>query len=136
MGAELCEPMKNTFFLQIFAAAAAGVVLLQVGCQHKRVAQGSTTDQRRIAEACLAMLRSSLTNESDIVVSDPRIPEVIRALHPVDIQLTATDVVVTRSGVPSEYHLNRRLSAPRIWILYAAGGTWGAEHRELLRFSE
>lgn len=127
--------MKNTFFLQICAAAAAGVVLLQLGSQHKRVPQG-TTDQRRIAEACLAMLRSSLTNESDIVVSDPRIPEVIRALHPVDIQLTATDVVVTRSGVPSEYHLNRRLSAPRIWILYAAGGTWGAEHRELLRFSE
>jgi hypothetical protein len=127
--------MRNTFFLRICATAAAGVVLLQIGCQHKRLAQG-TTDQRRIAEACLAMLRSSLTNESDIVVTDPRIPEVIRALHPVDIQLTATDVVVTRSGVPSEYHLNRRLSEPRIWILYAAGGTWGGEHRELLRISE
>lgn len=127
--------MRSNVLCRVRAAAAAGLVLLLVSCNHDRVAQGAG-EQRRIAEACLAMLRSSLTNESDIVVSDPRIPEIIRALHPVDIQLTPTDVVVTRSGVPSEYHLNRRPSAPRIWIFYAAGGGWGAEHRELLRISE
>ena len=127
--------MRTKFLCQVCVATAVGMFALLIGCKHERIAQG-TSEQRGIAEACLAILRSSLTNESDIAVSDPRIPEVIRALHPVDIQLTATDVVVTRSGVPSEYHLNRRLSEPRIWILYAAGGTWGGEHRELLRIFE
>ena len=36
------------------------------------------------------MLRSSLTDESDIAVNDPRIPEVIRALHRVAIELVGS----------------------------------------------
>ena len=127
--------MKSNFLCRTCVAVAVGLILLLVSCKHERLAQG-TSQQRRIAEACLTMLRSSLTNESDIYMNDPRIPEVIRALHPVDIQLAGTDAVVTRSGLPSEYHLSRCPSKPRVWILYAAGGTWGAEHRELLRISD
>jgi len=114
---------------------AALAMTVMVGCNHTRTAQGSS-EQKRIAEACLAMLRSPLTNETEIAMSDPRIPQVIRALHPVDIQLAGNDVVVTCSGRPAEYHLSRRSSEPRVWIFYAAGGDWGAEHKELLRISE
>ncbi len=110
-------------------------VAVMVGCNHNRTAQGSR-QHKRVAQACLAMLRSSLTNETDIAVSDPRIPEVIRALHPVDIQLAGSDVVVMCTGRPAEYHLSRRSSEPRVWIFYAAGGDWGTEHKELLRISE
>jgi hypothetical protein len=127
--------MRTKFLCQVCVAAGVGMFALLIGCKHDRIAQG-TSEQRGIAEACLGMLRSPLTNESDIAVSDPRIPKMIRALHPVAIQLAGTDAVVMCSGSPAEYHLSRRPSAPRIWILYAAGGAWGAEHRELLRISE
>ena len=106
-----------------------------IGCKHEPIGQGSG-GQRRIAEACLAMLRSSLTNETDIAMADPRIPQTIRALHPVAIELAGNDAVIMRSGKPAEYHLSRRASEPMVWILYAAGGAWGADHKELLRISE
>ena len=38
----------------------------------------SPAERRQIAEACLGMLRSSLTNEVDLKPDDPRVPEVIR----------------------------------------------------------
>jgi hypothetical protein len=120
--------MRTKCHFRLCVAAAVLIIPLLVSCQHERIAQG-TSEQRGIAEECLAMLRSSLTNESDIAVSDPRIPQVIRALHPVAIELAGTDAVVMCSGSPAEYHLSRRPSEPRIWILYAAGGAWGAEHR-------
>ena len=78
------------------------------------------------------MLRSSLTNEVDLKPDDPRVPEVIRALHPVDIELAGSDAVVMCAGKPAEYHLSRRPSEPKTWILYVAGpGYLG--HREILR---
>ena len=36
-------------------------------------------ERRQIAEACLSMLHSSLTNEVDLKPDDPRVPDVIRA---------------------------------------------------------
>lgn len=135
LGASPQKLMRAKFFFRVYVAAAMLGMPLLVGCKHDRVAQG-TSEQRRIAEACLAMLRSSLTNELDVAVNDSRVPEVIRALHPVAIELAGTDAVVTCSGSPSEYHLSHRPNERRTWILYAAGGAWGAEHRELLRISE
>ena len=45
-------------------------------------------ERRQIADACFAMLHSSLTNEVDeIKMDDPRIPDVIRALHPTHIEV-------------------------------------------------
>ena len=78
------------------------------------------------------MLHSPLTNEMDIQVDDPRLPETIRALQPIDIQIQGTDVVITRSGRPSEYHLSRRASDPKPWVLYIAGHGYDG-HQELLR---
>ena len=127
--------MRARFICRMCVAATALIMPLVAGCKHERIAQG-TSEHRRIAEACLVMLRSSLTNESDIAVNGPRIPEVIRALYPVAIELVGSDAVVMCSGSPAEYHLSRRPREPRIWVLYAAGGAWGAENRELLSISE
>jgi hypothetical protein len=89
-------------------------------------------EQRRIAEACLSMLHSSLTNETDIQPNDPRVPEIIRALKPIDIQVQGTDVVILRSGDPAEYHLSRRPHDRKPWVLYVVG-TGNRGHEELLR---
>ena len=54
----------------------------------KPVTNGAASEeQRRIAEACLRMLHSSLTNEVDILVDDPRVPAIIRALQPLAIEI-------------------------------------------------
>jgi hypothetical protein len=115
----------------------AGIALLLVAVLglvvFRPVNDGRSAEQRRqIAEACLSMLRSPLTNEVDLKPDDPRVPEVIRALHPVDIELAGSDAVVMCAGRPAEYHLSRRPSQPKTWILYVAGpGYLG--HREILR---
>jgi hypothetical protein len=89
-------------------------------------------ERRQIAEACLSMLRSPLTNEVEIKPGDPRVPEVIRALHPIDIELAGSDAVVMCAGKPAEYHLSRESRRPKTWVLYVAGpGYLG--HREILR---
>ena len=78
------------------------------------------------------MLHSSLTNEMDVAVDDPRVPEVIRALQPIDIQVQGTDVVITRTDTPHEYHFSRRSSDPKPWVLYVAGHGYDG-HQELIR---
>src|SRR5437879_4007695 len=96
------------FLLLVSCLAVVSGIL--VACSSaRRVSDGRTPgEQRRIAEACLSMLHSSLTNEMDIQPDDLRLPEIIRAMQPVDIQVHGTDVVITRVGNPSEYHLSRR----------------------------
>jgi len=117
--------------------AGFGIVVLLIGVAAIVLLgpanDGRTVNERRqIAEACLSMLRSSLTNEVDLKSDDPRVPDVIRALHPVDIELAGSDAVVMCAGKPAEYHLGRRPSEPKTWILYVAGpGYLG--HREVLR---
>lgn len=120
-----------------FLLVACSIVLLAVTVAaillFRPATDGRTPgERRRIAEACLTMLRSSLTNEVEIKPDDSRVPEVVRALHPIDIQLAGSDVVVMCAGKPAEYHLSRRPSEPKTWILYVAGpGYLG--HREILR---
>jgi hypothetical protein len=110
------------------------VVGVVVACSSTRPVSdgGSPDEQRRIAEACLSMLRSSLTNEMDIQPDDPRVPEIIRALHPVEIWIQGTDVVIMRAGKPAEYHFSRRPRDPKPWVLYVAGHGYDG-HQELLR---
>lgn len=105
----------------------AGILFL------RPVTDGRTSEERRrIAEACLTMLHSSLTNEIDLKPDDLRISGVILPLRPIDIELTGSDVVVVCSGKPAEYHLSRRPNDPKTWILSFAGpGYFG--HREILR---
>jgi hypothetical protein len=115
------------FGMLVILLGVAGIVVL------RPANDGRTPKERRqIAEECLSMLRSSLTNEVDLKPEDPRVPDVIRTLHPVEIELAGSDAVVMCAGKPAEYHLGRRPSEPKTWILYVAGpGYLG--HREVLR---
>src|SRR5258708_14306401 len=123
--------LRQILLLIGWLAAAVGIL---VACSStKRVSDGRTpSEQRRIAEACLSMLHSSLTNETDIQPDDPRVPEVIRSLHPVHIELAGSDAVVMCSGKPAENHLNRRPHDAKPWVLYVAGPGYNG-HEELLR---
>ena len=120
----LLQPLLLAGFLAAIVAACSST---------RPVSDGRTPDeQRRIAEACLSMLHSSLTNEMDIQVDDPRLPGIIRSLHPVEIEIHGADVVIMRSGTPAEYHLSRRPTDPKPWVLYVAGHGYDG-HQELIR---
>jgi hypothetical protein len=122
-----------TRLLQTLLLVGFLAVILTACSSTRRASDGRTPEeQRRIAEACFSMLHSSLTNEMDIQPDDSRLPKIIRALQPIDIQIQGTDVVITRSGRPSEYHLSRRASDPKPWVLYIAGHGYDG-HQELLR---
>jgi len=124
----------------IFLLIAFGlVVLLIVGVWiyiARPINDGRTPAERRqIVDACIAMLHSSLTNEvEEIKMDDPRIPEVIRALHPHAIMLSPNDAVdIYRVEWPEEYFLTRR--GTNMWILCVAGPSirFGGGGREILR---
>jgi di/tricarboxylate transporter len=100
------------------------------------VNDGHTPAQRRaIAEACLAMLHSSLTNEmDDIEVNDPRVPQVIRDLHPYSISISSGfDVDIYSNGKPPEYFL-MHMESQHAWILCAAGPVVAKEQRIALLY--
>src|SRR5690242_2836714 len=104
--------IKGTCLCVALAAA-----LLIVGCKHTEAAQG-TAEDRRIAEACLQVLHSPVASESDIEPSDSRLPEAIKALHPVHVEVGAQMVVVTfplRGGL-TEYHLAPVASDAGSWL--------------------
>ena len=124
-------------FRKFILIACGGIgLLLIVGAVHvlRPPSDGRTpVERRQIADALLSMLRSSLTNEVDLKPDGPRIPEVIRNLHPEGFELVGGDAVVICAGKPAEYHLSRKTSEPKTWILYVAGpGYFG--HQEILRF--
>ena len=92
-------------------------------------------ERRQIADACFAMLHSSLTNEVDpIKPNDPRVPEVIRALHPIGIIVEPNFAVqIDCNGKPPEYLLMRAPNLSNTWILGAAGPPIILGPREILR---
>mgnify|MGYP001602413012 FL=1 len=91
-------------------------------------------ERRQIADACFAMLHSSLTNEDDIKPNDPRIPEVIRDLHPVGVLVTSDfSVQIDFTTKPGEYFLMRLPSHTNTWVLCAAGVGIPFGPREVLR---
>ena len=121
----------------IFIVCGIVVLLLAAVAIHvlRPANDGRTVAERRqIADALFAMLHSPLTNEvDDIKPDDPRVPEVIRNLHPVGFMITGTDSVVLCSGKPAEYHLTKLPNERNTWTLSVAGpGYLG--HREILRF--
>ena len=119
----------------LLAGCLLAVASLVAACVSTRVTDGrSRHEQRQIAEACLSMLHSSLTNDVDVRPDDPRVPEVIRALRPIDIQVQGTDVVISRAGTPAEYHFSRRSHDAKPWVLYIAGQGY-KDHYELLRLN-
>jgi hypothetical protein len=96
---------------------------------------GRTPAQRRqIADACFAMLHSPLTNELPVQPDDPRVPEIIRALHPIGITVDAdVSVQIDFDMKPGEYFLMRLPGDTNTWILCAAGPTIPFGPREVLR---
>ena len=85
------------------------------------------------------MLRSPSAEElDDIKLADvkpdgPRIPQVIRSLHPVRFIFSDSAAVVYCAGTPAEYILRRGQRNQRIWTLYIAG-PGGISSRALLSF--
>jgi len=105
---------------------ASGIVVLLIASFYIYIARpindGRTPAERRqIADACFAMLHSTLTNEDDeIKMDDPRIPEVIRALHPEAIEVMPNFAVdIYRTEWPQEYFLMCGPGHTNTWILYA-----------------
>lgn len=97
-----------------FLLMALGMVVLLIASLWIYIARpindGRTPAERRqIADACFVMLHSSLTNEvDDVKMDDPRIPEVIRALHPHHIEVMPDFAVnIYRTEWPQEYFLTR-----------------------------
>jgi len=93
-------------------------------------------ERRQIADACFAMLHSSLTNGfEDIKMDDPRIPGVIRALHPHRIEFIPNFAVdIYRTQWPQEYFLMRSHPS-NAWVLCIDGPSlrFGGGGREILR---
>ena len=121
---------------------AFGVVVLLIAGLYiyivRPINDGRTPAERRqIADACIAMLHSSLTNEVDeIKMDDPRIPEVIRALRPHHIEVVPNFAVdIYRTEWPQEYFLMRGPGQANTWILCVAGPSmrFGGGGREILR---
>jgi hypothetical protein len=125
--------LRPKHVIRLIVVVGFGFVIAFLAMSSRSVSPQEMKSRREIAEACLSMLRSPLTNEMDIATSDPRIPAIIRALAPVHIELAGTDAVVMRSGTPCEYHLSQSPGDSRMWILYAAGPRGMHDHRELLR---
>lgn len=128
------EPSLTMIRTIQFSLLALVIIAVFGGCSSNRIPRDGHTreQQRQIAEACFALLHSSLTNEMDIPVDDPRLPAAIRELHPIEITAQGTDVVIMRNGRPSEYHLSRRTSDAKPWVLYVAGEGYQG-HQELIR---
>jgi hypothetical protein len=121
---------------------ASGVVVLLIAISYIYIARpindGRTPAERRqIADACFAMLHSSLTNEvDDIKMDDPRIPELVRALHPHHIEVMPNfGVDIYRVEWPQEYFLMRLQHPTNTWVLCVGGPSirFGGGGREILR---
>jgi hypothetical protein len=107
---------------------------------HQSADDGRTPAERQqIADALLSMLRSPSAQElddiklDDIKPDDPRIPQVIRSLHPVRFIFSDSAAVVYCVGTPAEYTLRRGRRNHKIWTLYIAG-PGGISSRSLLSF--
>jgi len=70
---------------------------------------------RRIADECLSMAHSTLTNESLIKLDDRRLGAAVRELNPTAVWVSSKDVVITLSEDPKEYHLQYRRGS---WVLF------------------
>jgi len=125
-----------------FLLIAFGIVVLLIAsvCIYvvRPINDGRTpVERRQIADACFAVLHSSLTNEiDDIKMDDLRIPEVIRGLHPHHIEVSPNFAVdIYRTEWPQEYFLMRGPGHTNTWILCVAGPSirFGGGGREILR---
>jgi hypothetical protein len=92
---------------------------------------------RQIAEACLDLLNSSRTSDGPVQPDDPQLPWVIRALHPLSIELGSRYVIIRiepRDGLV-EYLFAPVPSSSGKWQLLGAGQKVGKKTKELCRIS-
>ncbi len=97
---------------------------------------GGTPEQRRVAEACLQLLRSRQPDEFVLELTDDRIPEAIRILKPdfviVDRRMVFFKVQSAEGLV--EYQLRPAPTGRKgVWQLTGRGGEFGSDHVQLLR---
>jgi hypothetical protein len=115
------------------------VVLIVIFAIYRYTANDGRTPavRQQIAEALLTMSRSPEAQElddikmDDIKQDDPRIPEVIRSLHPVRFMFSDSAAEVDCAGTPAQYILLRGRHNHKIWTLYMTG-PGGISSRELL----
>jgi len=118
------------FGIVVLVVVGAGIYIYQPPNDGRTPAE-----RRQIADACFAMLRSSLTNQvGQIKPDDPQIPEVIRALHPIAIDIVPDfSVQIDCTGKPPEYFLMRLPGHANTWVLCVAGPPIPFGPREILR---
>ena len=121
------DQLRKLGYLSILPAIMGGVMFFLLFRQSPP--QG-TEEQRRIAAACVQVLKSGTGVDGSLEPNDPKWPEAIRALHPQSIDVVPdTSVVIMRDGNPPEYHLTKKNEG---YVLYGAGGSFGGEHKELV----
>jgi hypothetical protein len=129
---------QNRFFVKMernrrsfttsFGLIAAVLLVLFFAFSHRTINDGRTPGQeQQIADALFNLMRSPAAQElddikmEDIKADDPRIPPVIRSLHPVRFIFSDSYAVVYCAGTPAEYTLRRGSRNQKIWTLYASG---------------
>jgi len=128
LGARRKRPMK--YPCRSFIVCGLLAILL-AGCSRR----ARLAEPVAVARACLEMTSSSLTNQINIRPDDQRLPEVIRALRPQRISITAQTATVIfplHNGL-IEYHCSPVAGATNTWQLFGAGPRFNNERRELLR---
>jgi hypothetical protein len=138
LGYSTATTMKRARKFLLIAGGAALILLLAAPRIYKIVwppNDGRTPAKRReIADALFAMMHSSLTNEGDITkMDDPRIPDVIRALHPIAIFVAPSHAQIDCSNKPQEYFLMPLPNGTNMWALCAAGPPIHFGPQEVLR---
>jgi len=131
---------RNRKSLSTSFGAIIVLIVIFLAFSHRPINDGRTPAERRqIADALLNLLRSPAAQElddikmDDIKPDDPRIPPVIRSLHPVRFIFSDSAAVVYCAGTPAEYTLRRGQRNQKIWSLYISGPD-GVGSRAVLSF--
>lgn len=99
---------------------------------HSRPPPIAIEKARVVAEACVRLFDLPRIDDS-IDIHDEHLPQAIRELHPLDIEVTDQDVVIMTPGKPAEYHLTRREGPTGPQVLYVADPDYKGQHLEAFR---
>ena len=113
--------MKFRGIILISASILLAIIALVLFVAKRRsISRYPTTEHdRQIALACLKTLRS-VSDGEELEPDDPRLPQILKNLHPVGITVNPDSFIIFPSGTenPREYHLSRSPKDSEMWILY------------------